>query len=64
MQQYSEDPTTGPDVRSCLPEGRPFLILTKVSFGWRVALADSSCPPLLPGYFMDHSVAFRDLPIR
>ena len=32
--------------------------------GWMVALADPFCTPLLPGYFMDHSVAFRDLPIR
>ncbi|XP_070627090.1 serine--tRNA ligase, mitochondrial isoform X1 [Bos indicus] len=32
--------------------------------GWMVALADPFCPLLLPGYFMDHSVAFRDLPIR
>lgn len=44
--------------------GAPFLILTEVSCGWVAPLADPSCSPLPPGYFMDHSVAFRDLPIR
>lgn len=53
-----------PDRRLHLPEGTAFLILSEVAYWWKVALADPFCPRLLPGYFMDHSVAFRDLPIR
>lgn len=60
-QQYSDSPALGLDLGLHPPEGVP-LTLPKASSGhWQPWLTLWS---LLPGYFMDHAVAFRDLPVR